>query len=300
MISEKDYWIWDDIFVFKPEFNSNLEKYINLISKYDKLIFSEFSWFGDVKRIYEECFFNKIIINNDNDMDGSLFNSNIDILPDNIVYLILGYDFNQQINKLPDNLTTLIFSCEFNNLILQFPPNIQKLYFGTKFNQNLVLADSLRYLFFGQDFNKKIIFNENLTHLGIGKNFSQDLELPTSIIFFSIELSETNSNILDNLPNSMETLVIYGWKYDAKQIDNLPTSIVNLIINHPYFNQELNNLPNSIEYLRLNSEYNQKFEKIPNKLKTMECFDIYEYKDFFVSKGCNVITYKKSYLSKKI
>lgn len=300
IVNEKNYWIWNDIFVFKPEFNSNLEKYVNLISKYDKIIFSEFSSFDDTKKMYEESFLNKIIIYNYHDMNASLFNENIDILPNNIKYLILGYDFNQQIKKLPNDLEILIFSYSFNNKIFSFPQKIQKLYFGNKFNQDIVVPSTLKYLFLGYDFNKKIIFNENLTHLGLSKNFSQNLDLPFNVIFLDLELSKTNSNILDNLPDSIETLVISGYSKDEHYMDNLPTSITNLIINNEYFNSQLNNLPNSIKYLRLNPEYCQKFEKIPKNLKIIECLNLYKYKDFFVSKGYEVITYHKSFFSWKI
>ena len=37
-----DYWILDDIIIFKPKFNNVLDDYVEIISKYDKLIFSNY------------------------------------------------------------------------------------------------------------------------------------------------------------------------------------------------------------------------------------------------------------------
>ena len=38
----KDYWIYDDAFIFKQEFNGLIDDYINIISNYKKLIFSDY------------------------------------------------------------------------------------------------------------------------------------------------------------------------------------------------------------------------------------------------------------------
>jgi len=44
--------------------------------------------------------------------------------------------------------------------------------------------------------------------------------------------------------------------------------------------KELNNLPNSIEYLEL-VDYNFKIKKIPKNLKTIKCYRNYKYIDDF-------------------
>ena len=41
-MESKQYWIYEDYFIFKPEFNDKLNIYHNLILKYKKLIFSNY------------------------------------------------------------------------------------------------------------------------------------------------------------------------------------------------------------------------------------------------------------------
>ena len=36
------YWIYEDKFIFKPEFNEPIDKYVNTIKNYSQLIFSNY------------------------------------------------------------------------------------------------------------------------------------------------------------------------------------------------------------------------------------------------------------------
>ena len=38
----KNYWIYENKVIFKPNFNDNLDDYIDIISKYNELIFSNY------------------------------------------------------------------------------------------------------------------------------------------------------------------------------------------------------------------------------------------------------------------
>ena len=38
----KDYWIYENKVIFKPKFNGKLDDYIDIISKYNELIFSNY------------------------------------------------------------------------------------------------------------------------------------------------------------------------------------------------------------------------------------------------------------------
>ncbi len=40
---EEPYWIVEDKLIFKPEFNEELDNYYNVISQYNKLIFSNYN-----------------------------------------------------------------------------------------------------------------------------------------------------------------------------------------------------------------------------------------------------------------
>ena len=37
---ENNYWIEEDLLIFKPDFNEELTNYYDLINKYNKIIFS--------------------------------------------------------------------------------------------------------------------------------------------------------------------------------------------------------------------------------------------------------------------
>ena len=39
---ENNYWIYEDYFIFKPEFNGKMNDYISIIKNYKKLIFSNY------------------------------------------------------------------------------------------------------------------------------------------------------------------------------------------------------------------------------------------------------------------
>ena len=104
----EDYWIWNDnTLVFKPEFNKPLDDYINIISKYNKLIFSNYN---DIDICIET--------NNEYEFDEYYFDSNfnqeVKNLPPNITHLTFGWNFNQPVINLPKNITHLTFDKEFN------------------------------------------------------------------------------------------------------------------------------------------------------------------------------------------
>ena len=42
MIETNNYWILDDAIIFKPKFDNVLDDYVDIISKYNKLIFSDY------------------------------------------------------------------------------------------------------------------------------------------------------------------------------------------------------------------------------------------------------------------
>ena len=53
-MNNEKYWVYDDYFIFKPEFDEPIEKYVGIISDYSKLIFSD----------YNDCEITIKIINN--------------------------------------------------------------------------------------------------------------------------------------------------------------------------------------------------------------------------------------------
>ena len=73
----------------------------------------------------------------------------------------------------------------------------------------------------------------SLTHLTVGELFNQPVDsLPNSIIELGIN---SNSSIKDNLPDSIETVIIYFDEDDIynTKITNLPFNLKKIKINDP-------------------------------------------------------------------
>ena len=123
------YWIYENKVIFKPKFNGKLDDYIDIISKYNELIFSNYDDYnieietnGEYFHIYNNIY------------KKSKFNQSITI-PENITHLIFGENFNQQV-IIPENITHLTFGTCFNKPVI-IPENVTHLTFGYCFNQKL-------------------------------------------------------------------------------------------------------------------------------------------------------------------
>ena len=79
-----NYWIHDKTIIFKPDFNSSVDDYIGIISKYNSLVFSNYNSIESVLKtnnIYDYQYKNNFI--------KSHFNQKI-ILPTTIINLNFG------------------------------------------------------------------------------------------------------------------------------------------------------------------------------------------------------------------
>jgi hypothetical protein len=154
----------------------------------------------------------------------SLFNQQIDNLPENITHLTFGYSFNQPVDNLPKKLTHLTFGKSFNQPVDNLLKTLTHLSFGSCFNQSL---------------NK---LPENLIFLKLGLNFQQDVILPKKIK--EIALSYENKKI-NNLPEHIEKIFIYFDidDYYNQKIDNLPITIKEIVIKKEEHKKFLLNIP---------------------------------------------------------
>ncbi len=173
-------------------------------------------------------------------------------------YLIFKPEFNDSLDKysnLLNKYTRLIFS-NYNDWKICFETN----------NEYMNVYDKQHI---GSKFNKPIELNQNLTHLTTGYEFNHLIELTDKI--FYLHLDSNLYNIIDNLPTSIKTITlkcdIYVYEY------------------------ELNYLPMSVEYLKLNFTYNKKISNIQKKLKKIVCSKKYSLIDDFAY--LIVETYKK-------
>jgi hypothetical protein len=298
MIETNDYWIIEDQFIFKPHFDSSIDVYKNIISKYNKLVFSNYNDVDIcIKRnnkydsIYSNNFigskFNQIIDlppNLTHITFGRNFNQLID-LPPNLVYINFGDNFNQKV-VLPLNLVYINFGYGFNQKV-DLPQNLTHLTFGFYFNQKVDLPQNLVHINFGKKFNQKVNLPPNLVHINFGYYFNQKVDLPLDIKYLKINCD--NRNIIDYLPDSIEELVL-DLNFNL-ELNDLPQSIKKICFNSSNYNKELNCLPSNIEYIQLPKNYDKEIVKYPNKLKTIKCLDKYKYIELLKEKGYEVLTY---------
>jgi hypothetical protein len=68
-------------------------------------------------------------------------------------------------------------------------------------------------------------------------------------------------------------------------LKTIPIGIKKILFdNHCEYNEELNCLPKSIEYIRLNYNYDKKISNAPTNLKTLECSEDYKFINDFINK----------------
>ena len=216
MIETLDYWIVDNKFIFKPEFNKSIIKYIDVISNCDTLVFSNYD---DVNICIQTNDFDK---KNYDNYKGSKFNQEVK-LPENITQITFGESFNQKV-ILPENLTQITFGNCFNQKVI-LPENLTHITFGYEFSQEVNLPEKLKYLMI--DCNNLNIINylpNGLEELILGYNFDLELNnLPNFIKRIIFYISSNYNKELNNLPNLLEYLEL-PKKYD-KKISNIPNSL---------------------------------------------------------------------------
>jgi len=215
---ENPYWIVDNGIIFKPEFNESLDSYVDIISNYRILIFSnyddsyralknnEFYSYYKSKKLFAHSLFN-------NQLGNSFLN---------LIYLrelSLGYDFNQPLDNCLSNLI-----------------NLQKLTLSNEFNQSLDNALSNLH---------------NLQKLTLGYDFNQHINIPEWIT--NLVVNCNSHSIIDYLPSNIVELE-FG-SYFNLELNDLPSSIKKIKIRNEDYDKKLNNLPKSIETLEISFEY---------------------------------------------
>ena len=144
----------EDTIIFMPHYDELID--INLLSQYNKIIFSDYELSEELFEKYENFYLNLPYINYHFFQKvkglryfGCKFDQEVE-LPKNLIHLTFGYHFNQKV-ELPENLTHLTF--------------------GDNFNQKVELPENITHLTFGFCFNQKVELPKNLTHLTFGKHF---------------------------------------------------------------------------------------------------------------------------------
>src|SRR3990167_2681233 len=95
----------DDTIIFAPEFNKSLD--LELINKYKNLIFSNYALDNNLFDKYKKNTLLYII---------SLFNQEVNNLPNSLTHLTVGYKFNQEVNN--DIIYNNVFFLYLSNKLL--------------------------------------------------------------------------------------------------------------------------------------------------------------------------------------
>ena len=221
MKETSDFWIVNDKFIFKPRFNNDIESYLELISKCNTLIFSDY----EVYYVYTNVTCHNYYHNN------SCFNRKISI-PNNIKILIFGHSFNKQI-KLPKLLTHLTL--------------------GFNFNQIIKLPKSLTHLTFCGNYNKMINIPHTIYCLKLNYNNTHIIDyLPFGIE--QIELYHHFDLPLDNLPSSIKSIIFNSSNKYNRELNCLPKYLEYLKL-PMYYDKKISNIPYGLKKICCSKKY---------------------------------------------
>ena len=163
MSMDIEYWIYQDYFIFKPKFNGSIVDYTDIISNYNKLIFSNYDDLDTtIKKIKETEYDNYLIYFDKFNFDKPLKNAVPELVTNfitdtnclfnkalgdslskltNLTQINFGHDFNQPLTNSLDqliNLTHITFGYHFNQPLtnsLDHLTNLKLIDFGFWFNQ---------------------------------------------------------------------------------------------------------------------------------------------------------------------
>lgn len=194
-------------------------------------------------------------------------------LPDRLTKLTtlkLDACFNMSLSLLPENIKHLTLGDCFDCSIDSLPKSLEHLELGNKFNKSVdKLPSTLKYLKLGSSFNQSIDnLPDNIEVLDIGCNFNKPInKLPKSLKYF--KLGNMFNQEINNLPNGLINLTIR----DYYQINPCKYMFYNYRGEYQYelsFNQRIDNLPQSLEYLELGDKFDQPVDKLPSTLKHLK------------------------------
>jgi len=202
------------------------------------------------------------------------------------------YDFqwNGSINDLPDNITHLQLPNCYKENIDKFPLNLKVLILNPDYDKYITLPEQLEEFICPTtacEFNQNIIFPSNIKLLQLGDKYNQPLNnLPNSLE--TLILSNKKSiHPLDNLPCNLKTLKLFDAFNSNIKLDYLPINLTYLeIIQFNYNNNSkmtinIDNLPSSLQTLKIKiggiQIHNNSFQNLPLNLENFY-IDIYDDK----------------------
>jgi hypothetical protein len=166
----------------------------------------------------------------------------------------IPYDFNKELNSLLTDVQIIIFEQDFT----------KKEY--SQFNKSVDnLPNKITRLAFGRYFNQSVNnLPKNLTHLLFTDCFNQSVNsLPNNLTHLTFGYCFNES--VNSLPS---TLIEIGfWSHCSKIKNNIPNSIEFLNINFNYddkYNKSIENISSNVKEIRINIEDKANYlKKIP-------------------------------------
>lgn len=154
----------------------------------------------------------------------------------------------------------------------------------------------MKYLKLGKDFNQQIMLAESIESLILDCVLLPDVNIPN---IKHLEILTTNKKLLDYLPDSIESLCLTNviFPRNTKKnlcdfsefsdcLDNLPNQLKKLKLCDKFkckHIKNIDNLPNSIEFIELNYNFNGRIRNIPNKLTKVKIKSNYKFQSDFAN-----------------
>lgn len=186
--------------------------------------------------------------------------SEINNLPPNLKKLYMGYNYNKPLHYLPVALEYLCIGHEYSHDLLYLPKSLKILELHSNhINKidldlpNLVIL-SLKYLI-GNDIMYENIMNiynqlykvqNTLRELYLPYNFIANLDIISNFTLLEV-LSYKSTNKINQFPPNLKVLELICYNHP---LDNLPNTIETLILGHTFV-QDLNILPKNLKVLNM-------------------------------------------------
>jgi len=181
-------------------------------------------------------------------------------LPPNLKKLYLGYYYNQQLHYLPVTLEYLCIGHGYSQDLLHLPKSLKILELHANRVKNIdldlpnLLILSLKYLIGNDTLYENImnIYNQlykvqnTLRELYLPYNFKENLDIIANFTFLEV-LSYKHCTKIEQFPPNLKVLELICYNYP---LDNLPNTIETLILGNN-FNQDLNILPKKLKVLNM-------------------------------------------------
>ncbi len=171
---------------------------------------------------------------------------------------------DDMIKKYNINVLTIIFKLEDSNFLNNIPNQITRLRLMSHFNLPIDnIPESVKYLEISSWFNQKINrLPKNLTHLEFGDTFNdiQKIDVfPEKLEYLKIP---KYPHTLNNLPVGLKQLIVGK----VKSVSNLPNKLTHITISA---NVPIDDIPESVEYLNLDGDFNLPVNNLPRNLKRL-------------------------------